>query len=372
MANLFDYLEWRGDVPLSADPFNEVDNLILSQLVYMAFEGLSAQSERVPLQEVYEAFFAVHTEQELLESKRFTAPAPLLMKEMVRGVRFRDTTVSWYQTAFDKEKAIQFAAVTFHLPDGTAYVAFRGTDSTLVGWREDVNMSYLDATEGQKLAAEYLDAVGERLPGLLFVGGHSKGGNLAVYAAAACGDDVRGRILTVYSNDGPGFREEFLQSEGYARILQRICLILPAFSLFGRLLDQRCKPRIIKSEADGVSQHNGFTWCISRNHFIEAEEAQRSVLLGQTIDGWLGTMDDETKQSVTDTLFSLLESTGKSTVQEIGEQKWRSIGTILGSVLDLEKEQRRELLHQIGQLIKSGGQALTDRGDEKEPDKEKE
>ncbi len=364
MANLFDYLEWRGDVPFSADPFNEVDNLIFTQLVYMAFEGLTEESYMVSLKEVQDAFFAVHTEQELLESRRFSAPAPLLLKEMVRGARFRDTTVSWYRTAFDKEKAVQFAAVTFHLPDGTAYVAFRGTDSTLVGWREDINMSYLDTTEGQKMAAEYLDAVGERIPGLLYVGGHSKGGNLAVYAAAACGDDVRGRILTVYSNDGPGFREEFLQSEGYARILPRICSILPAFSLFGRLLDQHCEPRVIKSTAEGFTQHNGFTWCVSRNRFIEAEETQRSALLEQTIDGWLGTMDDDTRQSVTETLFSLLESTGKSTVQEIGEQKWRSLGSILGSVMDLEKEQRRELLHQIGQLIKSGGQAIAEKSGE--------
>lgn len=364
MADLFDYLDWRGDVPFSADPFNEVDNMILSQLVYTAFEGLSEDSFMVPLSEVQKAFFAVHTEEELAESTRYTAPAPLLMKKMTQGARFGGTSVSWYRTAFDKEAAVQFAALTFHLPDGTAYVAFRGTDSTLVGWREDFDMGYLDATEGQKMARDYLNEVGTRLPGLLMAGGHSKGGNLAVYAAAQCADSIRGRLLQVYSNDGPGFREEFLESEGYSRILQRIWCILPASSLFGRLLDHRCAFHIIKSTADGVAQHNGFTWCVQRNRFEEAEETKSSLRLEQTLDGWIGTMDEETRKTVTDAVFSMLEATGQDTVEEIGNRKWRSIAAILTSLKDLPKEQRKELLHQAGQLLKTGGQALMDREEE--------
>ncbi|MBO4289700.1 MAG: DUF2974 domain-containing protein [Lachnospiraceae bacterium] len=369
MGNLFDYLEWRGDIPFSVDPFNEVDNLILTQLVYTPFEGLDENSCMVPLEEVKDAFFAVHTEEELAESKRYTAPAPLLMKLMTQGERFRDVKLSWYQTVFDKEAAVQFAAVTFHLPDGTAYVAYRGTDNTLVGWREDFDFSYQDATGGQKLAEDYLNEVGAKVPGLLMVGGHSKGGNLAVYAGAMCDDDVRGRILTVYSNDGPGFREEFLESEGFGRILQRILSILPQSSLFGRLLDTRCKHRIINSTAEGMAQHNAFTWSVSRNRFEEAEETKGSVRLEQTVDNWLDGMADETRQSVVEVVFSLLEATGKDTMEEIGGQKWRSIAAMLSSLKDLKKEQRRELLHQAGQLIKSGTQALTDRGEEEEDDK---
>ena len=368
MGNLFDYLEWRGDIPLSVDPFNEVDNLIFTQLAYVAFEGLNEDSYMVPLKEVQDAFFAVHTEQELAESKRFTAPAPLLMRPMTQGARFRDTTVSWYLTVFDKETAVQFAAVTFHLPDGTAFVAFRGTDNTLVGWREDFDLSYQEATEGQKLAADYLNVVGSRIPGLLMVGGHSKGGNLAVYAGAQCDDDVRGRILTVYSNDGPGFRQEFLDSEGFGRILPRILSILPSSSLFGRLLDNRCRHHIIKSTAEGMAQHNGFTWSILRNRFEETEETKGSVRREQVIDIWLEGMNDETRESVTDVIFSLLEATGKDTMEEIGSQKWRSIASMLSSLKGLAKEQRRELLHQAGQLIKSGALALTE--DKEEPEEE--
>ena len=364
MDNVFDYLDWRGDIPLSFDPFNEVDNLIFSQLAYVDFEGLDGDSCMVPLKEVQDAFFAVHTEEELVESKRFTAPAPLLMKKMTQSVRFRDTTVSWYRTVFDKEAAVQFAAVTFHLPDGTSYVAYRGTDSTLVGWREDFDLSYLEATEGQKRAVDYLNTVGSRIPGLLMVGGHSKGGNLAVYASALCNDDVRGRILTVYTNDGPGFREEFLASEGFGRIFQRISLILPASSVFGRLMDQRCKPNIILSTAEGFGQHNGFSWAVCRNRFVEAEETKSSTLIGHTIDGWLDTMDEETRQSMTEMVFSILEATGKETVQEIGEQKWKSLTAMWNSVRDMSKEQRHELLHQVGQLLKSGGQTLIEKNTE--------
>ncbi len=370
MGNIFDYLDWRGDVPLSMDPFNEVDNLIFSMLVYVPFEGLSEESERVPLKEVQDAYFALHTEQEIAESKRYTAPAPLLMKKMTNSVRFGETSVSWYRTAFDKESVVQFAAITFHLPDGTSYVAYRGTDNTLVGWREDLEMAILEATEGQKMAKDYLNDVGEKIPGLLMVGGHSKGGNLSVYAASACEDDVRGRILTVWTNDGPGFREEFLQLEGYGRILQRVVSILPEFSIFGRLLDNRCKHRIVESTGEGFSQHNGFTWSVRRNRFEEAEETQGSLRVEQMMDTWLDGMDDETRQNVADTVFSLLESTGKATVEEIGSRKWRSILTILGSLKNLPKEKRHELLHQTGELIRHGAQVLTEGDPEEKKEQE--
>ncbi len=140
MANILDYLEWRCDVPLAVDPFNEVDNLVLSELVYTDFRGiLSMDARAVPLRDAADAFFQTHDREEILESKSFTARAPLLMEKMLEGERFRGVKLCWYQDETDTEQAMQFAAVTFLLPDGSAYVAFRGTDGTLVGWREDAN-----------------------------------------------------------------------------------------------------------------------------------------------------------------------------------------------------------------------------------------
>ena len=218
MGNIFDYLEWRCDIPFDADPFNEVDNLVLAELAYTDFRGiLSMDGREISLQEACEAFFRHHTHEEILASKSFTARAPLLMEKMLCGARYRDIRLCRFLDETESARDMQLAAVTILLPDQTAYIAFRGTDGTLVGWKEDFNLSFLPETEGQRRAIQYLNRVGRDLPGSLRVGGHSKGGNLAVYAAAFCERDVQDRVLAVYSNDGPGFQEETLLTEGLDR-----------------------------------------------------------------------------------------------------------------------------------------------------------
>ena len=196
--NIFDYLKWRGDIPFSTAPFNEVDNLILAELAYTDFGGIVPEDgQAVPLGTVYEQFFRTHTRDAILSSKSYTARAPLLMEEMCRGARFRDTRLMLYRSERDAETDLQFSAVTFLLQDSTAYVAFRGTDGTLVGWKEDFDLSYLSGTEGQQRAAEYLNRAGDAVACPLRAGGHSKGGNLAVYAAACSRADIRARITEV-------------------------------------------------------------------------------------------------------------------------------------------------------------------------------
>ena len=205
MANIFDYLTWRGDVPFSVDPFNEVDNLVLSELAYTDFDGIVPQGgAAVSLQTVCDAFFARHTEEELLSLRDYTAKAPLLLRGMLSGERFRDAKLSWYVNEISKDQALQLSAVTVLLPNRTAFVAFRGTDGTVVGWKEDFNFSFQSQTEGQGRAVAYLNRVGKALACPLYIGGHSKGGNLAVFAAVKASESVRGRILAVYNNDGPG------------------------------------------------------------------------------------------------------------------------------------------------------------------------
>ena len=209
MASIFDYLQWRCDVPFSVDPFNEVDNLVLSELAYTDFKGiLSMEGPDVSLAEVCKAFFERHTHEEILADKSFTARAPLLMESMLEGARYRDIRMLQYLDETDSAQGLQLAAMTFLLPDDSAYVAFRGTDSTVVGWKEDFYFSFLPETEGQRRAIRYLNQVGAEVKGTLRVGGHSKGGNLAVYAASCCEPGLQERLTAVYSNDGPGFRQE--------------------------------------------------------------------------------------------------------------------------------------------------------------------
>ena len=353
--NIFDYLKWRGDVPFSVAPFNEADNLILAELAYTAFEGIVPEdSGEISIRDAYDLFFRTHTRESILASKSYTARAPLLMEEMSGGARFGDTRLTLFRSEFDAQTDLQFGAVTFLLQDGTAYVAFRGTDGTLVGWKEDFNLSYLTGTEGQQRAAEYLNLAGEATGRPLRVGGHSKGGNLAVYAAACCREEVRKRITEVWSNDGPGFKSEFLAEEGYLDILHRIHSIIPDTSVIGLLMDSLAVPRVIKSTAAGIVKHDGFTWETEPEGFVSAELSRTSLLIRETLSGWLDQVDDEGRKAMTDTVFALLESTGEETFSGISGSRWKSLGAMASSARKMPKGSLQELGRVVTRLGQSG------------------
>lgn len=359
MANIFDYLEWRADVPLAVDPFNEVDNLVLAELIYTDFRGIvPADGNAIPLREACEAFFRRHTREEVLAVKSFTARSPLLMEKMAEGARFGEMKLCRYLDDTDAEQETQLAAVTFLLPDGSAYVAFRGTDGTLVGWREDCNLSFQHETEGQRRSARYLDGVGEALDGVIRVGGHSKGGNLAVYAAARCQPALQDRILAVYTNDGPGFHEEMLQSEGYGRILPKIVSIVPDTSVIGMMLTSLAENRVVKSAQTGIFQHDGFSWEVSRNRFVGAELSGASRWFDRFLSEWLMHTDDQSRRDMTEIVFSVFESTGADSFREIGQQKWRSAEAILSAIRKLPRERQLEALAFLQRLGASGGQTI--------------
>ena len=361
MANIFDYLDWRSDVPFSADPFNEVDNLVLSELAYTNFRDIVPDDgTEVPLLDACAAFFSKHTREELLAGKSYTAKAPLLMEGMTGGARFRDITLSHYVDEVDPQQGLQMSAITIALPDGCRFIAFRGTDGTLVGWKEDFNISFLSETAGQKRAVQYLDQVGSSLDGSFIIGGHSKGGNLAIYAASFCRPEIRNRIRAVYSNDGPGFRQDILDSEGYLNIVERSVQIVPDTSVIGQLLSNKSPRRVVKSSASGIVQHDGFTWQVQRNRFEQAAMSSSGEMIGQTLGGWLEQMDDESRASFTETVFSLIESTEKDTFSEISEQKLKSTGAIVNAGLEMPKEKRQELMKILGQLGHSGSKTVSD------------
>ena len=356
MAGILEYLEWRADVPLSADPFNEADNLVLAELAYTDFSDIvPGDGTEIPLYEVDARFFAQHTVEEIRQAKSFTAKAPLLLREMAAGARFRDARLCWYIDELDPAQGLQLSAIVFRLSDGSAYVAFRGTDGTIVGWKEDFDLSFLPATEGQQRAVLYLDRVGKALDCPLRVGGHSKGGNLAVYAAAHCQEDVRARILNVYSSDGPGFRHEFADSPEYQALLERIVHIVPDTSIIGLLLTSKSAPRVVKSAAMGILQHDGFTWEIRRNRFVPAQLSAVGEFLQVALGSWLEQMDDEARRAFTDTVFSLFEATGEETFSGISGQGWKAVEAIAGSLRDLPRDRQQEVLAALGKLLQSGG-----------------
>ena len=356
MANLFDYLEWRGDIPFSIDPFNEVDNLILSELAYLSYRDIvPPDNTEVPIRKVCEAFFARHERAEFLEMKTSAQKAAFLLEAAARAPRFREMTMYYYLSEFDPDTSKQFSAVTFGIGDGTTYAAFRGTDGTLVGWKEDLEMTYLSETESHRRAVRYLDQISDT--GMLRTGGHSKGGNLAVYAAAFCKD--QNRIINVYTNDSPGFREEVLQKQGYRNIIPKVTRLIPSSSVIGRLLYHKAEQQVVKSSASGLQQHDGFTWSVQRNRFERSKLTGLSGMVDDTLDGWLERTDDEEREFFIDNVFSLLASTDRSTFREIKERKFRAAMAVLGAAITAPKEKQVESLRIFDRLRQSSMETLS-------------
>lgn len=260
MAELFDYLDWRGDVPFSVDPFNEVDSAVLSELAYVDFGGIVPEPEEgvgiiesssIAFEEAVRRFWELHTEEEVRSSGTLFKMAPFILEKMCSGGRFGGMRLAGYVNKISNKSSEQMSAVTCFLEDGTAFVSFRGTDDTLIGWKEDCTFMFMKETAGQRSAADYLSDNFRDSKNPLRVGGHSKGGNFAVYAAAFCAEEVRKKILDVYSNDGPGFLKEVTAAQAYRDILPLVHSVVPEETIVGILLDNLMPDKVVKSSQRG-------------------------------------------------------------------------------------------------------------------------
>ena len=361
MPNIFDYLEWRADLSLKADPFNDVDNLILAELAYTEFDGLVPEDgTKVSLESVRDGYFATHSKAEAMGSDNHILRAPVLMDGMLEGERFRGLMLSDYINIIDTDSDLQISAVTFNLSDGSRYIAFRGTDNTVVGWKEDFNMSYLPETGGQRKAIEYLNRVGSEKAGKLLVGGHSKGGNFAVYASAFCDASVRERILEVDTNDGPGFIQEVAESEEMKVICPKIRSLVPDESLFGLMMYGIYGHEVIKSSARRVFQHDAQTWLVEGNHFERAEKGltEASILLDKTLTGWVANVEPKQRKKFVDFIFDVLDTSGADTLAELHQNRIRNFAELIRAAYSMDKERKNQFSEVLSVLAKNGKNVL--------------
>jgi len=357
MANILDYIAWRGDLLFSERPFNEVDNLILAELSYLRMDGFvpAEPGEGITLGELYESYRRGGGTAEYHGND----PLPLF-EAAASSERFRGVRLSACVSETDPEREIQFAAVCFALGDGTLYVAFRGTDNSIVGWREDFNLSYQRGTPGQLAAAAYLDRVAGCTERPLRVGGHSKGGNFATYAAAFCREDVRReRVMEVWSNDGPGFNRSLVDTEQVRAILPRTRHIIPESSLIGVLLTNQDEKEVVRSSASGIGQHDPYSWEVSACGFVRAEkQSATSVFMDETLDRWVDELDDAERANIVAAIFDSIEASGAGTLAELNENWWPSYSAILKAVRDMDPEHRKNALGSLKKLAKTGKDVL--------------
>lgn len=309
MADLFDYLLWRGDLDLDAVPLNPVDTLILSELSYIDFAGLVPEDflHPVPLKVAAEAFLALPDRDRRVRVKRDAD----LIAECARTARFGQLRLVFYRSELTSGQS-QFAAVTWLLPEGGAIITYRGTDLTLTGWKEDFHMSFQPQVPAQEKALRYLEAFARVHSGPICLAGHSKGGNLAVYAAARCQPELQERICFAHNHDGPGFHSAMLRDPGYRCILPKLRTFLPQSSVVGMLLEHEEPYTVVRSRQLSLLQHEPFSWEVLGGDFVRMEEIdENSRFLDKTIKTWLADTTMEERSKFVDAVFELL-SLGQS------------------------------------------------------------
>ncbi len=320
MADIFDYLKWRGDLTFAQDPPNRVDALIFSTLSYLSFGGRAeAYPERpISLLDASEDFFRLP---DIQNRYRVKTDLSLLMAA-AETKRFGAAMVTQYRSIFIPTEDTQFAAVTFLLDDGSAFLAYRGTDSSLVGWKEDFNMTFQETIPAQRLALQYAQQVAEDFPMPLRLGGHSKGGNLAVFAAVKAPAALRARILGVYNHDGPGFTGYLLDDPVYREMIPRIDTTVPQSSVIGMLLEHEEPYTIIRSTRLGLMQHDPYSWEVMGRDFLPMEEITAdSHFLNLTIKRWLADMSIQERNQVVDAVFGFFSLADVNDVSEIMQPK---------------------------------------------------
>ncbi len=397
MSNLFDYLDWRGDVPFQVDPFNEVDNLVLSVLAYVELDsivpgpGWDGDCEersipdpgflpRIGIGDVCSRFWEKHTEEEVRGSGTFYRESPFILKKLCSGARFRDMQLAGFVNRISETDNEQMSAVCCFLSDGTVYVSFRGTDDTLVGWKEDFYFSFKTGTAGQQEASKYLSSILRNTGCPVRVGGHSKGGNFAVYAAAFCEGAAAGRIIDVYTNDGPGFLKNVLETAEYQKILPLVHSILPEESLFGLILESNFSYKVVTSSRKGIMQHDALSWKVRRNRFEEAPRlSEASVVAEKTLETWLRGLSMKERKDFVNIVFSVLGDSGLENVSEIGKAQFRVLPELVKSWLEMDKKDKRVLRDAISRFLRTGATSLTEElkvklfsGREKKKDSDKE
>ncbi|MBQ0000888.1 MAG: DUF2974 domain-containing protein [Clostridiales bacterium] len=314
MSDLFDYLEWRGDLTFDKDPFHDLDALILSQISYFSVEHIMREDESLTLGEIWDKL----KDGDL--SSRFTEKTDRRFLEALSlSDRYKDLTVTNLVHKLDENLEMQFTALTVLLPDGTPYLSYRGTDISMVGWKEDLALAYSDIIPGQRMAVEYLKLMAAAYQKPLYLGGHSKGGNLALYSATVCPEEIQNLIKGVYVYDGPGLTEELFHSDSYARIKDRVHAVLPDQSMVGVLLMHPEEYTVVKSsKSTGVTQHNPLTWQVLGTHFVLAEDRKKDSRYVETVTRkWVEENKEEDLKSFADAMFDVLHASETESIEEL-------------------------------------------------------
>ena len=355
MPNIQDHALAVGSQTLGDRPFDALDALILSQLVYLPMEGHVTYGK---VSSVAQAWDFLKTNVDPSGFDRFQKKRWKLFETCAALDRYAGWKMCDYVNEIDVGREMQFCACTFRLPGGVSVIAFRGTDLTVVGWKEDLNMSYM-TVPSQHEAAEYILRASKKTGDALVLCGHSKGGNLSVYAAATTDASTRERIRRVYAFDAPGVDEETLHSSGYGLVSSRIESYLPQSSVVGMLLNYHPVYTVVEAATIGILQHDAMTWQVEGGAFVTlAGVDMTGRLTDETIHAWLAGMENEERRLLVDTLYQVVDAAQAQLVTDLATDWLESAGKMLEAIRGLDAKTKRSVVRLLHSLFSTGASEI--------------
>lgn len=381
MANIIDYLETEF-ASFEEKPFNAVDSLILSQLCMVEFGSLVPAPTDVPRllgRFTFNEILGVPAQKyvrirDLLCAEHYDTMFTGLYAEGFRrnlialaaSPRFREVELGNYVSLVDTEQQTQFAAMTITYKDLFSYIAYRGTDGSFTSWKENFNMAYRFPVPAQEQACEYVNAAVFDLPGEIYLGGHSKGGNLAVYAGVKMNEEARERVVRIYNHDGPGCKPGSISVEEFAPIKDKVCKTVPQDSVIGMMMETLETPYVVKSFGRGTGEHEAFTWEIDleKGDFVYLDSvSDQSLFTSETLDEWLGLYSDDARKTVVDAFFDTIEASGAKDATDILMGGPKSINLLILAATNAAGDKRAVVLSALKKLydiaVRKFGQDVT-------------
>ena len=344
MANINDYLLWRGDIPINEEfRFNEIDSIILARFSYLIFDKIEMNEK--------ETIESISKKMKDFENEEFRYNGDKeLITYLGESKRFKHMVVTDYVQTNNKEIEQQFGAITIHISEEEMYISYIGTDSSIYGWKEDFNMAFMENVPCQKEGKKYIEKIAQKYPNKkIRIGGHSKGGNVAIYSAITTSKKLKNRIIKVYNYDGPGFNKNIINKYNNDEIISKIETYIPQDSIIGRLLNHKEKMTIALSLEKGILQHDIYSWQVLRDDLIHSEKnTDISEDIDKTMTEWIELTTNEQRKIVIDAIFELFYSTDSETFGEMS----KNISTNLPKILKKYGEIAKEDKEMIKQMIK--------------------